>query len=169
MGRDDQVSACYTAAGVGVLGAQSDGTLDKDRVASHIHGRFPDTPGDGLLSVRRNVAEGGLTTGALWRRTGKGFYALMAVGTFVYLDITDLLSGIGAAASVRDFLVSELLTFLIDTAVNFFWAMFWPVVWLRQMGVTALYWAGGGYAVWVVFLAVALDRREKALRQELDI
>ena len=115
------------------------------------------------------MAEGGLTTGALWRRTGKGFYALMAVGTFVYLDITDLLSGIGAAASVRDFLVSELLTFLIDTAVNFFWAMFWPVVWLRQMGVTALYWAGGGYAVWVVFLAVALDRREKALRQELDI
>jgi len=115
------------------------------------------------------VAEGGGTTGQLWRRTGKGYYALLAVGTFVYLDITDLLSGIGAASGVQDFLVSELLTFIIDTALNFFLAMFWPVIWFREMGVSALYWAGGGYAVWVVFLAVALDRREKALRKELDI
>jgi len=93
----------------------------------------------------------------------------MAVGTYVYLDAKDLIRGIGAASGVQDFIVSELATFAIEAVVNFFLASVWPIVWFRNMGVSALYWAVGGYAVWALLLAIALDRREKQLRKELGL
>jgi hypothetical protein len=93
----------------------------------------------------------------------------MAVGTYVFLDVTDLIGGIRAASGVQDFFMSELLTFVIDAFVNFFLASIWPVVWFREMGISSVYWAVGGYVAWALLLAIALDRREKQLRKELDL
>ena len=42
-------------------------------------------------------------------------------------------------------------------------------MWYRWMGTEALYWVGGGYALWALLIAVALSRREKRMREELDL
>lgn len=112
---------------------------------------------------------GGGSVGKLWRKHGGGYYALLAVGTFVYLEVRALASSISQAESVRDFMVSELLTFFVETFFNTLMASFWPVMWFRWMGISALMWAAGGYALWAVFLAVALNRREKQFRRELGL
>ncbi len=48
-------------------------------------------------------------------------------------------------------------------------ASLWPFMWYRWMGTEALYWVGGGYALWAFLIAVALSRREKRMREELDL
>ncbi len=112
---------------------------------------------------------GGGAVGKLWRKHGGGYYALLAVGTFVYLEIRSLIGSVQSASSVGDFLVSELLTFVIESIVNTLMASFWPFMWYSWMGTEALYWVGGGYAVWAVLIAVALSRREGRLRKELGL
>ena len=78
-------------------------------------------------------------------------------------------AGGAEAASVRDFLVSELFTFAIESVVNTFMASIWPFMWYSWMGTEALYWACGGYAIWAIFIAMALNRREERLRKELGL
>ncbi len=112
---------------------------------------------------------GGGTVGKLWRKHGGGFYALMAVGTFLYLDLTNLASSIASSDGVQDFVVGELLTFMLETVWYGFLASIWPVTWFLRSGVAGLLWAAGSYVVWVVVIAWALDRREKRLRRELDL
>jgi hypothetical protein len=113
--------------------------------------------------------EGGGAVGKLWRKHGKGFYALMAIGTFIYLEVTALVRSIAGAESVQGFMTSELVTAALEALLNTFLASFWPVVWLREMGVIALAWALGGYLLWAFLLAVALSRREKELRKEIGL
>jgi hypothetical protein len=112
---------------------------------------------------------GGGAVGKLWRKHGGGYYALLAVGTFIYLEVTSLSNAIRGAASVTDFLVSELLTFAIESILNTLMASFWPFMWYSWMGRPALYWAAGGYALWAIIIAVALSRRETHYRKELGL
>jgi hypothetical protein len=112
---------------------------------------------------------GGGAVGKLWRKHGGGYYALLAVGTFMYLEFTNLTSSIQAASGIRDFLVSELLTFLIESIINTLMASFWPIMWYSWMGTEALYWIGGGYALWAILIAVVLNQQEKRMRKELGL
>ena len=112
---------------------------------------------------------GGGAVGKLWRKHGGGYYALLAVGTFIYLEIRSLTSSLRGATGIGDFLVSELLTFAIESIANTLMASLWPFMWYRWMGTEALYWVGGGYALWAFLIAVALSRREKRMRAELDL
>ncbi len=105
--------------------------------------------------------------GKLWRKQGGGYFALLAVGTFVYLEIASLSSSIAEATDLEDFLVGELFTFAIESVVNTVMASLWPFMWFSWMGVEALYWAGGGYVIWAVFIAMALNRREASMSKEL--
>ena len=52
---------------------------------------------------------GGGAVGKLWRKHGGGYYALLAVGTFMYLEFMSLTTSIREAAGMGDFLISELL------------------------------------------------------------
>ena len=90
---------------------------------------------------------GGGAVGKLWRKHGGGYYALLAIGTFMYLEFVSLTSSIRAAEGVSDFLVSELITFAIESFLNTLMASFWPLMWYRWMGTEARYWIGGGYAL----------------------
>ncbi|MGI9628878.1 MAG: hypothetical protein ACR2QM_18735 [Longimicrobiales bacterium] len=105
----------------------------------------------------------------LWRKHGGGYYALVAVVTFVYLEVVDLWGGIASAQSVEGFVVSELVTFAIESLWNTFRASLWPFHWFLENGWTAIYVLGAGYVVWTIALAAALDRREKALRKDLGL
>ena len=117
---------------------------------------------------------GGGAVGKLWRKHGGGYYALIAVGTFVYLEVRSVTESFVQSEGVEDFVRSEvletILTLGFETFLNTFLAGIWPFVWIRGMGVEwALLWAGGGYVVWTVLLAWALARREKAYRRELGL
>ena len=87
----------------------------------------------------------------------------------MYLEVTNLISSIGAASGVRDFLVTELFTFLIESIINTLLASLWPLMWFRWMGTEAVYWAGGGYLAWTLAIAVVLNRREARMREELGL
>lgn len=117
---------------------------------------------------------GGGAVGKLWRRHGGGYYALLAVGTFVYLEVQSLLGSFNSSDSVQDFVQSEVLGTLItlglETVVNTLRAGIWPVTWFGWMGAAhTLGWSIGGYVVWLVVLGWLLARREKEFRKELGI
>ena len=122
----------------------------------------------GFVMTKKDEGGGG-AVGKLWRKHGGGYYALLAVGTFMYLEFTNLTSSIRAASGIRDFLVSELLTFVIESIINTLLASLWPLMWFRWMGTNALYWAGGGYLVWAILIAFVLSRREAQMRKELGL
>ncbi|MEM7414530.1 MAG: hypothetical protein AAF389_03475 [Gemmatimonadota bacterium] len=117
---------------------------------------------------------GGGAVGKIWRKHGGGYYALLAVGTFVYLEIRSLSDSFFEADGVRDFVEAELfeaiVTFGLETILNTFLAGIWPFMWWQWMGPgLAAAWAGGGYVVWAIVIAWALARREKAYRKELGL
>ena len=117
---------------------------------------------------------GGGAAGKIWRKHGGGYYALVAVGTFVYLEVRALTESFFEADGVKDFVSSEILeaifTFGIKTIINSFMAGIWPLVWITRMGLAqTAAWAGGGYLVWAVILSVLLARREKEFRKELGL
>ena len=116
------------------------------------------------------VGSGGGAIGKLWRKHGGGYYALLAVGTFIYLEVANFVESVASARSIGDFVASELIGFIVETFVNTLMASVWPFVWITDMGLTAtLLWACGGYLVWTFLLAIALSRREKAFKKELGI
>jgi len=117
---------------------------------------------------------GGGAVGKLWRKHGGGYYALLAVGTFVYLEVDALTESFFESDGVKDFVSAEIIeaifTFGIKTIINSFIAGAWPLVWISRLGVTeTVAWAGGGYAVWAVILSILLARREKQYRKELGL
>ena len=117
---------------------------------------------------------GGGAVAKLWRKHGGGYYALLAVGTFIYMEVQELIESVSEAEGVQDFVSSELIgaivTFGIQTLINTVLAGIWPVIWISWMGLTAtLAWAGGGYVVWAVSLAWLLAKREKEYRKELGL
>ncbi len=117
---------------------------------------------------------GGGAVGKIWRKHGGGYYALIAVGTFVYMEIQSLAESFFEASGFRDFVESELLeaiiTFGFETIVNTFLAGIWPFMWVSWMGLTtAAAWGLGGYAIWTVLLAMLLARREREYKKELGL
>lgn len=117
---------------------------------------------------------GGGAVGKLWRKHGGGYYAVLAVGTFGFLEIRSIIESFAGAEGVGDFVRAEvvetILTLGVQTFLNTFFAGIWPFMWVGWMGwVTALAWAGGGYVLWTVALAVLLARREKEYRKELGL
>ena len=117
---------------------------------------------------------GGGAAGKLWRKHGGGYYALLAVGTFLYLEVRSLTESFFESEGVRDFVSSEIIeaifTFGIKTIINSFMAGIWPLIWINRMGLTeTAAWAGGGYLVWAVILSILLARREKEFRKELGL
>lgn len=117
---------------------------------------------------------GGGAIGKIWRQHGGGYYALLAVGTFIFLEIRSLTSSFFESSGVRDFVEAEMMqtmvTFGLETLMNTFFAGIWPIIWFNEMGLRdTLMFAGGGYAIWAVLIAMALARREKAYRKELGL
>ena len=64
---------------------------------------------------------GGGTVGQLWRKHGGGYYALLVIGTFLYLELTSLVGSIRDADGVQDFLLSEALSFLPSSPSSMPW------------------------------------------------
>ena len=117
---------------------------------------------------------GGGASGKLWRKHGGGYYALVAVGTFLCMEVTSFIDSFNTAEEVEAFVISEwiqaIFLFGIETIINSFLAGIWPFMWISWLGLTtALAYAGGGYVLWPVTLAMALSRREQAVKRGLGL
>ena len=126
---------------------------------------------DGMTEIE---GSGGGASGKLWKKHGGGYYALVAVGTFLYMEVTSFIDSFNTAEGIEAFVNSEwiqaIFLFGIETLINSFLAGIWPFLWISWMGLTtALAYAGGGYVLWAVILSMALSRREQALRKDLGL
>ncbi len=117
---------------------------------------------------------GGGAAGRLWRKHGGGYYALIAVGSFVYMEVRSIAESFASSEGLGDFLSSEIIgtiiTLGLETFINSFLAGIWPLMWIRWMGATtALVWGGVGYIAWAVLIAWLLARKEKELKRDLGL
>ena len=90
------------------------------------------------------------------------------------MEVTSFIDSFITAEGVEAFVKSELIQviflFGIETIINSFLAGIWPFMWARWMGLTTtLAYAGGGYVLWAVILAMALSRREQAMKKDLGL
>jgi len=105
----------------------------------------------------------------MWGKHGSGYYGAVVVGTFVYLEIAELVSSIAEASGVKNFLTSELLSFGIETLLNSLRSSIWPLHWYSNYGILAIAVGAAGYFLWTFALAAVLNRREKEFRKELGL
>jgi len=67
-----------------------------------------------------------------WYSFGGGFYGLVALYTWLLIeidDVADFISDLGALVFQLD--IGVLISFFIQSLMNFVWAIAWPVYWLR--------------------------------------
>lgn len=84
-----------------------------------------------------------------WVAFGGGFYGVMAVLTYVvveFKEVVDLLtSEASLMATIAELGVSDLVSFFINSLMNFVTAITWPIYWMNKVE---------GYSVWVWCLIV---------------
>lgn len=100
-------------------------------------------------SIRRRLLR-------LWESHGGGFYGFVAVLTFIYLEVVDIGGDIAAlpGSSIdAGFIISFIISNLVDAFANGFKAAIWPAWWISGFGVSLLSAAllGGSY---VAYLAI---------------
>lgn len=87
------------------------------------------------------------------RNSSGGYYGVMALATFVQLELASLLDSIGgfefAIPKVREFAIQTVVGFSMDSLMNFVWAMAWPWKLMPEHG----FWAAAILvaATWGVF------------------
>ncbi len=85
-----------------------------------------------------------------WLYFGGGYYGSMALSTYVYVELLEIIDFISAYSSIADLIeqisVSALIGFVIDTFLNiipaFTWFIYWPKVISMQNG---WYWLFASY------------------------
>jgi hypothetical protein len=92
----------------------------------------------------------------LWQKRGGGFYGFVATLMFLYLEVIDIAGDILDLGGVRPslgwvigFVISNLVTLLMNTVR----AAVWPITWISQFGVGLLS-AGLMGAAYVAYRAV---------------
>jgi hypothetical protein len=74
----------------------------------------------------------------LWASRGGGFYGFVATLMFIYLEIIDIAGDIldmGGARISLGWLISFLVSNMIDVVKNTVRAAIWPATWISQFGV----------------------------------
>lgn len=87
----------------------------------------------------------------VWLELGGGFYGIMGLLTFLYLETRWVITSWQASSGLEEFITTQFWAYWFDLGINIFMAGFWPWAWLEQfqLGGTLLL-AGVGYvAFWV--------------------
>jgi hypothetical protein len=90
----------------------------------------------------------------LWKRRGGGFYGFVATLMFLYLEVVDIAGDIldlGGARPTIGWVVHFLVSNLVTIIINTIHAALWPITWIRQFGVglTSAALIGGAYLAYV--------------------
>lgn len=88
----------------------------------------------------------------LWQGKGGGLYGLGYALTFVGLEVRALGSEIAASDTAAGFITGQLIGYVvrisIDSILNAFYALLWPVLLLQSLGVWAACFLVGGFLLW---------------------
>jgi uncharacterized membrane protein (DUF2068 family) len=77
----------------------------------------------------------------LWEKRGGGFYGFVATLMFLYLEVVDIAGDIidlGGARLTLGWVISFVVSNLVTLVVNTLRAAIWPLTWLSQFGVGVL-------------------------------
>jgi hypothetical protein len=77
----------------------------------------------------------------LWEKRGGGFYGFVATMMFLYLEVVDIAGDIidlGGARPSLGWLISFVVSNLVTLVINTVRAAIWPLTWLSQFGVGVL-------------------------------
>ncbi len=104
--------------------------------------------GGAIRRLWRTCRRSGGSIRKLWRTCGGGYYALLAAGTFVYLEAQSVVESVSEAEGVGDFIRSEIIetiiTLGIETCLNTLFASVWPLYVGQLDGVDVGVGVGGG-------------------------
>jgi hypothetical protein len=86
----------------------------------------------------------------LWQKRGGGFYGFVATLMFLYLEVVDIAGDIldlGGAGPSLGWLISFIVSNLITLVINTIRAAIWPLTWLTTFGVgyTSIALISGAY------------------------
>ena len=86
-----------------------------------------------------------------WVAFGGGFYGVMAVLTYVIVEFFEIVGFLSSESSFVDTIsslgFSDLISFFINSLMNFVTAITWPIYWMKNTD---------DYAIWVWFVTVYL-------------
>ncbi|MEJ8567261.1 hypothetical protein [Elongatibacter sediminis] len=105
-----------------------------------------------------------------WLEFGGGFYGVVALITFVRIEVSEVTDWLFRSGSPFDVLarldIGLLVNVIIQSIMNFVAAITWPVYWLGELrGQSALLWlitAYAGYWLGIRLAALAIRRRPPA-------
>ena len=113
--------------------------------------------------LERELAAPKISTGDMLRAARKA-------GTELGKKAESFMTAGGMEEFVKSELIQAIVLFGIETIINSLLAGIWPGMWIAWMGLTsAAAYAGGGYVIWAVILAMALARREKVFKKDLGL
>jgi len=73
-----------------------------------------------------------------WMDFGGGFYGVMALFTFIVLELGQIIDFLANFTSIADFIarigLNMLIQQLLEALMNFVWSLIWPVAWLDRVG-----------------------------------
>jgi len=98
----------------------------------------------------------------LWRTKGGGYYGFGYVITFIVLEVATLAIDIESSDGVMSFVTAQALQYVIrvslESLVNAFIALLWPIYLLQRTGAWGLVVLAGGYFVFRFLLRPLLVR-----------
>lgn len=84
-----------------------------------------------------------------WVAFGGGFYGVMAVLTYVVVELREVVDFLTSENSIMATLsamgISDIVSFFVNSIINFVTAIVWPVYWMNRVE---------GYSIWVWFVVV---------------
>ncbi|WP_154223370.1 hypothetical protein [Marinicella rhabdoformis] len=96
-----------------------------------------------------------------WVEFGGGFYGLVAVLTYILLEINEIIelfsSKLGIMAAIYELGFGSIIDFFIESLMNFIVAITWPVYWMGEGSAPFWQWFLAAYAGYFVgqFIAKA--------------
>ncbi len=96
-----------------------------------------------------------------WLAFGGGFYGLVATITFVIVEIGEVWDFLGNLADslrqLADFSLDMVISFFINSLMNFFTALAWPVYWIPEVRGEFWIWFLAAYAGYWLGVKAALN------------
>lgn len=101
-----------------------------------------------------------------WVEFGGGFYGLVAVLTYILLEINEIIelfsSKLGIMAAIYELGFGSIIDFFIESLMNFIVAISWPVYWMNEGSAPFWQWFLAAYAGYFVGQFIAKVKFESA-------
>jgi len=106
-----------------------------------------------------------------WLAFGGGFYGVIALLTYAVIELTEIRDFLrnfdGFFALLTDISIDHLIRLFINSMLNFFWSIGWPIYWLDAIrGDYPWVWLLAAYCGYWLGCRAALDRHGKQAKFE---